>query len=189
VLGVWELGGYRTDVFVRTDSGGLVTQIDARGSSAPSAVYGAAAAFVDYKFNATGAQISVGFRYIRGVGDGRNNVVYVAVAVDEDYDGTPDREYLYYYYDTADYNGIIVSPFTRQVVCTVDNAGVCSPTDARYVATPLGGIAPGNYTTSITLTAQGAATSMALVVTDAGDNDTATLDDIVVEWGLVTITS
>jgi len=71
----------------------------------------------------------------------------------------------------------------------VDSAGVCNPTGARYVATPLGGITPGSYTFSITLTAQGAATSVALVVTDASGNDAATLDDFAVEWGPVAVQS
>jgi len=116
-------------------------------------------------------------------------VVYVDVAVDENYDGAADSEYIYYYYDTADASGVIVSPFTQQVVCTVDSAGACNPTDARYVVTRLGGIAPGNYTISITLTARGAATSVALVVTDASGSDSATLDDFAVEWGPVTVQS
>ncbi|ABO08329.1 hypothetical protein [Pyrobaculum calidifontis] len=190
-LRVWELGSYRTDVFVRTDSWRLVTQVDARGSSGtPSTDYGVAAAFIDYKFNATGAQISVGVRYIRGGNEARNNVVYVDVAVDVDYDGSADREYIYYYYDTVDYNGIIVSPFTQQVVCTVDSAGACTPSGTRYVATRLGSITPGDYAFTITLTAQGAVTSVALVVTDASYADSdGTLGDFAVEWGPVTVQS
>jgi len=183
-----------TSVFI-TPSNTLVTQVDAYGAANnPTADYGLAAALVNYAFNATGASISVTATYYRAVRDGRNNVVYLAVAVDEDYDGTPDREYIYYYYDTADYNGIIVSPFTGQMVCTVDNTGTCTPSDARYVVQRLGSIT--SYRQSLTfsifipLTARGAATSIALAATDASYNDpSGVMGDVVVEWGPVTVQS
>ena len=72
----------------------------------------------------------------------RGTTIYVDVAVDENYDGTPDREYIYYY-DVADASGVIVSPFTRQTVCTVDSAGNRNPTDQRYVVYKLGQASPG----------------------------------------------
>jgi len=181
-----------TSVFI-TPSNTLVTEVDAYGASGnPSADYGLAAALVNYVFNATGASISATATYYRGVTDGRNNVVYVDVAVDENYDGTPDREYIYYYYDTADGNGIIVSPFTGDVVCTVSSAGACTPSSPRYVVQSLGAITSyrQSLTFSISLSAVGAATSIALAATDASYNDpNGVIGDVIAEWAPITVTS
>jgi len=181
-----------TSVFI-TPSSTLVTQVDANGAANnPTADYGLAAALVNYAFNATGASISATATYYRAVRDGRNNVVYVDVAVDENYDGTPEKEYIYYYYDTAEYNGIIVSPFTGQMVCTVSSADACSPQDQRYVVQSLGAITSDrqSLTFSIPLTARGAAASIALAATDASYNDpSGVIGDVVVEWGPVTVQS
>jgi len=188
----YNRGAAYTSVFI-APSNTLVTEVDAYGASGnPSTDYGLAAALVNYVFNATGASISVTATYYRGVTDGGNNVVYVDVAVDENYDGAPDREYIYYYYDTANGNGIIVSPFTGAVVCTVSSAGACSPQDQRYAVQPLGAITSykQSLTFSISLNAVGAATSIALAATDASYNDPSdVMDDVVVEWGPVTVKS
>jgi len=189
----YNRGAAYTSVFI-TPSNTLVTQVDANGANnSPTADYGLAAALVNYVFNATGASISATATYYRGVTDASNNVVYVDVAVDENYDGTPDREYIYYYYDVAtNYNGIIVSPFTGQMVCTVSSAGVCTSSSPRYVVQSLGAITSyrQSLTFSISLSAAGAATSIALAATDASYNDpSGVMDDVVVEWGPVTVQS
>jgi len=191
----YNRGAAYTSVFI-TPSNTLVTEVDAYSNTGYIANdYGLAAALVNYVFNATSASISVTATYYRDAADIRNNVVYVDVAVDENYDGAPDREYIYYYYDTADGNGVIVSPFTRAVVCTVSSAGACSPSNARYVVQSPG--TPINsdrqslaFSISIPLTARGAATSIALAVTDAsGYVSRSIYGDIVVEWGPLTVKS
>jgi len=187
----YNRGAAYTSVFI-TPSNTLVTEVDAYGASGrPAADYGLAAALVDYAFNATGASISVTATYYRAVRDGINNVVYVDVAVDENYDGTPDREYIYYYHDTADYNGIIVSPFTGAVVCTVSSAG-CTSSSPRYVVQSQGAISDGQ-TLSISISLgsiRGAVTYIALAATDASYNDpNGVIGDVVVEWGPVTVKS
>jgi len=188
----YNRGAAYTSVFI-TPSNTLVTEVDAYGAANnPTADYGLAAALVNYAFNATGASISATATYYRGVTDARNNVVYVDVAVDENYDGALDREYIYYYYDTAAGNGIIVSPFTGQVVCTVSSAGACTPSSPRYVVQPLGAITSyrQSLTFSISLSAVGAATSIALAATDASYNDpNGVMGDVVVEWDPVTVRS
>jgi len=178
----WTVGS-SSAVYVRGDNGRLAEVASAYGSS-----YGVAAAFVDYAFNATGASISTTAVY-HFVYSARNNVVYVDVAVDENYDGSPDREYIYYYYDTADANGVIVSPFTQATVCTVDSAGNCNPSDARYVVYKLGSASPGQQLPfSITLNAKGAVTSIALVVTN-GNYAAQPITRVFAEWDPVTVKS
>lgn len=113
---------------------------------------------VQAKFNATGASITTYADYYRGVSDSRNNVVYLYVLVDENFDGTPDREYIYYY-DTAGGSGVIVSPFTNQVVCTVSATGACTPSSGSVV-TRLGSMtSPQRLAFSITLQSVGAVTA------------------------------
>ncbi|AFA38124.1 hypothetical protein Pogu_0097 [Pyrobaculum oguniense TE7] len=166
----------------------LATEVDAYGMGNPFNDYGIAAGVLSYVFNGTGASISATASYYRDPLDTRNNVVYIAVLVDENYDGAADREYVYYYYDTAGGNGVIVSPFTNQVVCTVSTAGACTPASARYVATRLGGITDFRQSLSFSiLNIGGAVQKVALAVTDGRVYDSNVQDDVQVLWR-ITIT-
>lgn len=185
-------GQQYTSVFVAPGNY-LVTQVDAYGNNNnPSADYGIAAGIFSYVFNATNAAISVTAQYYRGVGDGTNNVVYIDLLVDSNFDGVGDVEYIYYYYDTAQYNGVIVSPFTSQVVCTVSSAGTCNA-PAGYLVTALGAITSYKQTLSFNInlgSITGAVLKIALVVTDASYYDSGNINsDIQVLWGPVSITS
>ncbi|MEM0464653.1 hypothetical protein [Pyrobaculum sp.] len=167
----------------------LATEVDAYGNTGnPSADYGIAAGGLSYVFNGTGASISATASYYRDPLDTRNNVVYIAVLVDENYDGAADREYIYYYYDTAGGSGVVVSPFTSQVVCTVSTAGACTPVSARYVVTNLGGITDFRQSLSFSISnIGGAVQKIALAVTDGSAYGSNVRGDVQVLWR-ITIT-
>ena len=171
----------------------LATEVDAYGSTGnPSADYGIAAGVLSYVFNGTGATISATAKYYKEAYDAQNNVVYIDVLVDENYDGTADREYIYYYYETGYSSGVIVSPFTNQVVCTVDATGACAPASSRYVVTKLGAISTTSTVPSTTLTTlsfsisgiQGAVQKIAVAVTDGSGYGSNIQGDIQVLWRL-----
>ncbi|MEM3963553.1 hypothetical protein [Pyrobaculum sp.] len=174
----------------------LATEVDAYGETGnPSNDYGVAAGVLSYVFNGTGATISATARYYKEAYDGQNNVVYIVVLVDENYDGIDDKEYIYYYYETGYSSGVIVSPFTNQVVCTVDATGTCTPTTTRYVVRRLGAISTASavpYTTITTLSftisgVQGAVQKIALAVTDGSAYGPNVRGDVQVLWK-ITIT-
>ncbi len=169
--------------------GYLATEVDAYGATGnPVTDYGIAAGILSYVFNGTGATISATANYYRDPLDTRNNVVYVDVLVDSAYSGVPDKEYIYYYYDTADSTGIIVSPFTNQVVCTVSTTGACTPSSTRYVVVNLGGITNYRQTLAFSISnIQGAVQKIAFAVTDGSYYGPGIIGDIQVLWGPITI--
>ncbi|MGC8583285.1 MAG: hypothetical protein ACP5MH_06095 [Thermoproteus sp.] len=176
-----------TSVYI-TPGNKLATEVDAYGANGnPTTDYGISAVVIPAVFNATGASISAYADYYRGVTDARNNVVYLDVLVDPKFNGTGSLEYIYYYYDTADGNGVIVSPFTGQVVCTVSSTGSCTPSSSRYIVTNLGAMSsPQRLTFSVNLNVAGAVRAIALAATDASYYDQNIDGDVYAFWGPVT---
>ncbi|MEM4640330.1 MAG: hypothetical protein QXT93_10680 [Thermofilum sp.] len=197
--------GYpNTNVFIKTSGTvskppSLCTQVDARGD-----LYGIAAAVFDVASTlglvpAAGFTVVVTGSYSRDSIDRRNNVAYVSVGVDSDWDGLMDVEYIFYRYDTSDGPGKIISIFASPdaEVCSVGSDGSCNPVDARIKAYNLGSMISG-YTYSwncVIPSTRGRVIGVALVVVDADTSDPSGArgdfwldwDDLQLNWGYESI--
>jgi len=173
-------GHPNTNVFIKTSGTvskppSLCTQVDARGN-----LYGIAATVYDVASTldlvpAAGFTVVVAGSYSRDSIDRRNNVAYVSVSVDSDWDGLVDVEYIFYRYDTSIGSGKIISIFVspNAEVCSVSSDGSCNPVDARIKAYNLGSMTSG-YTYSwncVIPSTRGRVIGVALVVVDADTSD------------------
>ncbi|MEM2791128.1 MAG: hypothetical protein QW075_04695 [Thermofilaceae archaeon] len=193
-------GHPNTNVFIKTSGTvskppSLCTQVDARGD-----LYGIAAAVYDVASTldlvpAAGFTVVVTGSYSRDSIDRRNNVAYVSVGVDSDWDGLVDVEYIFYRYDTSGGPGKIISIFAspNAEVCSVGSDGSCNPVDARIKAYNLGSMISG-YTYSwncVIPSTRGRVIGVALVVVDADTSDPSGArgdfwldwDDLQLNWG------
>jgi|GEM_PF-1185631 len=193
-------GHPNTNVFIKTSGTvskppSLCTQVDARGN-----LYGIAAAVFDVASTlglvpAAGFTVVVNGSYSRDSIDRRNNVAYVSVGVDSDWDGLVDAEYIFYRYDTSGGPGKIISIFASPdaEVCSVGSDGTCNPVDARIKAFNLGSMISG-YTYSwncVIPSTRGRVIGVALVVVDADTSDPSGArgdfwldwDDLQLNWG------
>ncbi|MEM0460336.1 MAG: hypothetical protein QXZ31_10755 [Thermofilaceae archaeon] len=193
--------GYpNTNVFIKTSGTvskppSLCTQVDARDNR-----YGIAAAVFDVASTlglvpAAGFTVVVTGSYSRDSSDRRNNVAYVSVGVDSDWDGLVDTEYIFYRYDTPGGSGRIVSLFVSPLgdVCSVDSSGSCRPDNPRIRVYNLGSMSPGQaYTWNcVILSSAGRVVGVALAVVDASGSDPegdqgdfwVDWDDLRMSWG------
>lgn len=126
----------------------ITTRVDAISDT----YYGYAAAVYDIQ-STLGLVPAAGFAfcttgsYGKSPGDANNNVAYVSVGVDTDWDGVIDAEYIFYRYDISPgYRGSIISLFVRpgSLVCSVSSSGSCTPQSPSYRVSALGSMSAGS---------------------------------------------
>jgi hypothetical protein len=176
---------------------GFVTEADAGVSSSGYAI---ARYWLPSPIYASGASVSLSGTYFRALGDGQNNMMYVSVGVDTNWDGQIDKEYILYRADVVGtgQSGIIYSAFftdaqsNPEQVCTVTSANPsnCAPTNtARYVVTYGGTLTNGlSYTWPISLNVDGIVLAVAMGATDYSSYGDGVAGDVFGVWSSLTIT-
>lgn len=163
-------GSPNTQVF--PSQGGLRTEVDALSDTQPgysAAVYNFLSAFglvpaAGFTFNVTGS-------YTKDSIDRQNNVAYVDVGVDTNWDGIVDTEYIFYRYDIAtNEKGSILSLFVTPgtVICSVGSSGSCSTSNPSFKVYNLGPMISGaNIWSSALPYTRGRILKVAFAVVDA----------------------
>ncbi|MCS7104308.1 MAG: hypothetical protein NZ954_01925 [Thermofilaceae archaeon] len=173
----------------------LRTQVDARGDS----LYGIAVGVYDlyYTFGfvpAAGFTFNVNGSYTRDSIDQLNNLAYVSVGVDTNWDGSIDEEHIFYRFDVAatENPGKIVSVFLSlgSEICSVGNDGSCNPSNPSYKVYSLGTMTSGKtYTWAGALpSTSGRVLRIAFAVVDARMSDSSGIrGDFWVNWDEVSL--
>lgn len=151
----------------------LLTQVD----SVDDKTYGYAAAIYDFSdlglVPAAGFKFNISGYYSKDSIDRQNNLAYVSVGVDTDFDDVADFEYVYYRYDiSSSYVGSLVSIFVNQgsLICTVPSGGYCTSASEKYKVFNIGPMNSGSESTwsGILPITRGKIVGVAFVVVDGG---------------------